>query len=126
MDENTADTREFLNLCSLFRHQKYEEAQLILEQADCRISINQTDALGNTLLHIAVQNGNKRLAKMCLRKGANINKQNQNGQTVLHFAFGFGFTALGEYLISKGGNDSLLNAEGLTCYEGLNRRQLLS
>lgn len=36
--------------------------------------------LGLTLLHVAAQNGNKRIAKLCLRKGADINKRNNSGQ----------------------------------------------
>ena len=43
---------------------------------------------------------------------------------MLHFAFGLGFTELGEYLIGKGANETIKNAEGLTCYEGLNGREL--
>ncbi|KAL7528461.1 hypothetical protein ACHAXR_002457 [Thalassiosira sp. AJA248-18] len=68
---------------------------------------------------IACQNGNKRIAKLCLRRGSQINNRNLNGNSCLHFAFGYGFDDLGEYLISKGADDSLTNSNDLTCYEGL-------
>ena len=83
------------------------------------LHIDAQDNAGNGLLAIACQNGNKRIAKLCLRRGANINQQNLAGQTCLHYCFSYGFEELAEYLMDKGANDSLLNAEGLTCYEGL-------
>lgn len=42
--------------------------------------IDYQNDLGLTLLHVAAQNGNKRIAKLCLRKGADVNKRNNNGQ----------------------------------------------
>lgn len=42
--------------------------------------IDYQDEMGLTLLHVAAQNGNKRVAKLCLRRGADINKRNNNGQ----------------------------------------------
>ena len=73
----------------------------------------------HSLLHVCAQNGNKRIAKLCLRRGASIATQNLNGQTVLHYCFSYGFSELGEYFITKGADDSVRNADGLTCYEGL-------
>lgn len=104
--------------------------------------------MGNTLLSIACQNNNKRIAKLCLRRGADINTQNVrlarslvsavagsvrltplsvcgmaqlNGQTVLHYCHEYGFHDLLDYLMDKGARDDILNADGLTCYEGLNK-----
>jgi len=61
------------------------------------ISADVRDEYGNTLLTIAAQNGNKRIAKICLRRGCKINAQNFRGQTALHYAFAFGcaFQGLG-------------------------------
>ncbi|CAM9963332.1 unnamed protein product [Ectocarpus sp. 6 AP-2014] len=86
------------------------------------------DSNGNTLLLLAAQQGNKRIAKFLLRKGATMNLQNMDGHTVLHFCYSHGHQArkngsaaadLANYLKAKGADDSLLNSEGLTCYEGL-------
>jgi len=109
--------RAFASLCTMCRHGKHREAEDLLDQLNDKLSIDFCDEAGNTLLMIASQNGNKRVAKLCLRRGAQINKQNLNGNTCLHFAFGYGFGGLAEYLISKGADPSLVNSNGLTCYE---------
>ena len=69
------------------------------------LALNELDQNGNSILHIACQNGLKRIAKLALRSGAEINLQNSNGNTPLHFCFGLSFgETLGTYLISKGAN----------------------
>jgi len=72
---------------------------------------------GNTLLHVACQNGSKNIAKTCLRNGANMNLQNNRGRTPLHHCILYGFSALAEYLVSKGANDAIVDMDGYTCYE---------
>jgi hypothetical protein len=115
---------EFKRLCSLCRHGKFVEVEQMLNRPDWNVPVNHQDPRGNCLLHIAAQNGNRRLVKLCLRRGADINIQNLNGQTPLHFAFGFGFSDVGEYLVMKGGDDTIRNRDGLTCYEGLGASEL--
>ena len=110
---------DFAQMESWARHGKYREIEDAMNQPDWSLPIDFQDEIGNTLLHLAAQNGNKRIAKLCLRRGASIGIQNLNGQTVLHYCFSYGFTELGEYFISKGADDSVRNADGLTCYEGL-------
>ena len=112
--------QDFAELCSYVRHGKYREVEEKMNEPDWTLPIDYPDAVGNTLLMVSCQNGNKRIAKLCLRRGAELNKQNINGQGCLHYAFGYGFEDLGEYLIEKGADDSLKNADNLTCYEGLN------
>ena len=41
--------------------------------------INKIDEYGNTLLHIAAQNGDLRIAKYLVQKGANPDHQNKHG-----------------------------------------------
>jgi hypothetical protein len=115
---------EFKKLCSLCRHNKFVEVEEMLNHPDWNIPIDHQDENGNTLLHIACQNGSKRLVKLCLRAKADMNVQNLNGQTPLHFCYGYGFHELGDYLVSKGADDSLRNRDNLTCYEGLGAREL--
>lgn len=114
----------FNELASHARHGKYREIEDTMNQPDYNLPIDFQDDGGNTLLQIAAQNGNKRIAKLCLRRGATINKQNLAGQTVLHYAYGYGFQELFEYFISKGADDSLKNSDGLTCYEGLDMKDV--
>ena len=102
------------------RHGQYQAIEEKFDEPEWTVDIDAQDPSGATLLHIACQNGNRRIAKFCLRKGANINQPNLAGNTPLHFCFAYGFEDLGEYLMDKGGDDSVVNADGLTCYEGLN------
>ena len=84
--------------------------------------IDVQDEHGNTLLLLAAQQGNKRVVKALLRRGANIHAQNQQGNSVLHYCYEYGHVNLAEYLQGKGADDSLLNKHGLTCYEGLQQK----
>lgn len=111
-------------LFSWARHGKYDEINDFIADPDCNYPIDTKDALGNTLLSVAAQNGNKRIAKLCLRRGADINTQNLNGQTLLHYCMAYGHDQLSEYLMSKGCRDDVLNCDGLTCYEGLSLNNL--
>ncbi len=43
---------------------------------DQGVSVNTKDEYGNTILLIACQNGLQHMAKLALRRGANINSQN--------------------------------------------------
>jgi hypothetical protein len=115
----------FDKLCSLCRNGKCSEVEHMLDDTNVNISIDYQDLRkGNTLLHVACQNGNKKIIRLCLRRGARANIQNNKGQTPLHYAFAFGFKDVGEYLISKGADDSVCNFDSLTCYEGLGAGQL--
>jgi hypothetical protein len=122
--KNQLIAEEFRKLCSLCRHSKFTDAEDMLTRPDWNVPIDYQDELGNALLHIVCQNGNKRMVRLCLRRDANINMQNLNGQTPLHFAFGYGYSDVGEYLLSKGADDTILNKDKLTCYEGLGAREL--
>ena len=115
---------DFKKLCSLCRHSKFTDAEELVNQPDWTVPIDYQDEQGNTLLHIVAQNGNRRLVKLCIRRGANLNLQNLTGQTALHFAYGYGYAEVGDYLLSKGADDSIRNKDNLTCYEGLSARDL--
>ncbi|KAG3100317.1 hypothetical protein PI124_g16974 [Phytophthora idaei] len=115
------ESEQLDTLFSLCRHGKYDEVELLLNSPDWSIGIDAKDATGNTLLSVACQNNNKRIAKLCLRRGADIHTQNLNGQSLLHYCHEYGFHDLMEYLMEKGARDDLLNADGLTCYEGLSQ-----
>jgi len=115
---------DFEKVCSLCRHGKFSEVETLVNQPDWNVPIDYQNDMGNTLLHTVAQNGNRRLIKLCMRRGADLNQQNLTGQTALHFAFGYGYTEAGEYLVKKGANDSIKNKDGLTCYEGLGGHEL--
>jgi hypothetical protein len=115
---------DFKKVCSLCRHSKFSDVEDLMNHPDWSLSMDYQDNAGNTLLHVAAQNGNKRMIKLCIRRGADLNIQNLNGQTALHFAYAYGYADVGQYLIDKGANDSIVNKDGLTCFEGLSAQEI--
>lgn len=81
--------------------------------------VNKTDEHGNTMLMLAAQNGNMKICKYLLAKGANPNHQNHYGQTPAHFAIAYRFFDLSTYLFENGADDTMENKYGLTPYDGL-------
>jgi len=98
------------------------ELEIVLEKNI--INVETRDNFGNSLLHLSCQQGNKRMAKFLLRRGANIKTQNNVGNSVLHHCHIYSHNDLAEYLLSKGADDSLINAQGCTCYEGLTQDEV--
>jgi hypothetical protein len=117
--EGNREETLFEELKSYVRHGKYEELEDVITSPDYTMDIDHKDRSGNTLLLCAAQNGNKRIIKLMLRRGANINESNVGGNTALHYCYAYKFESLATYLMSKGADDSMVNAVGLTCYEGL-------
>lgn len=81
--------------------------------------INKYDEYGNTMLSLACQNGNVKVCKYLISKGANPNHQNKQGQSPGHFAIAYKFFDLSSWLFENGGDDTLMNKAGLTPYDGL-------
>jgi hypothetical protein len=81
--------------------------------------VNKMDEFGNTMLSLACQNGNVKIAKYLVSKGANPNHQNKLGQTPSHFAIAYKFFDMSQWLFENGADDTLMNKDGLTCYDGL-------
>jgi ankyrin repeat protein len=96
------ESQQLEAIMSLCRHGKYDEVEVVrflgwevdacvwcgliniallsmpqmLNSPDWTLNIDAMDATGNTLLSVACQNNNKRISKLCLRRGADINTQN--------------------------------------------------
>ena len=88
--------------------------------------LNKCDVHGNTIFHVAAQNGATKIAKQLIAKGANPNHQNKEGQTPGHFAIAYQFFDFASWLFddsSNGGkaSDGLTNIYGLGVYDGLGR-----
>lgn len=69
---------------SYARHGRCEEMERLFSKG---LPVDVRDAYGSTVLIIACQNGNKRVAKAVLRRGANINARNHKGNTPLHYCY---------------------------------------
>lgn len=61
------------DIFSATRHNRMDSVTYMLDQG---VSVNAKDEFGNAILSIACQNGLKRMAKLALRRGANINSRN--------------------------------------------------
>ena len=84
--------------------------------------LNQTLDHGNTLMHIAAQNGNVKIAKLLQKYGANVNHQNKYGHTPGHFAVAYTFYDFASWLFDPdggGADDTLENMYSLGPYDGL-------
>lgn len=89
---------------------------------DSAFHLSKYDEHGNTLMHVAAQNGNLRIAKLLMAKGANPNHQNKQGQTPGHFAVAYQFYDFASWLFDAeggAGNDLFVNVHGLGPYDGL-------
>lgn len=81
--------------------------------------LNKVDDFGNTLLSYACQNGNMKICKYLVAKGANMDHQNNAGQTPAHFAIAFKFFDLSTWMFENGADDTIHNKFGLSPYDGL-------
>jgi len=136
------------DMASWVRHNKYKKLSKALEQMAPRkfdrtyikvqyveefgtqyidsyereFHLNQPVDHGNTLMHIASQNGNLKLAKLLQRYGANVDHQNFQGQTPGHFALAYTFYDFSSWLFDPGfggADDTLVNIFHLGPYDGL-------
>lgn len=69
---------------SYARHGRCEEIERLFAKG---LPVDVRNDHGNTVLIVACQNGNKRVAKAVLRRGANINARNHRGNTPLHYCY---------------------------------------
>jgi hypothetical protein len=105
------------DIFSYARHGRCADIERLLDKG---IPLNVRDEYGNTILTIACQNGNKKVAKLVLRRGADINARNHKGNTPLHYCFHYGYgDTLGQYLMEKGANSSIRNNAGRPCWDGV-------
>jgi len=112
----TKDPFDIKTIFSQTRHGHHKEVEKALIAG---FNPQSEDAFGNSLFHVACQNGNKRIAKLAAKYGADMDAINSKGNTGLHFLFSFGYPDVAEYFIEKGANDQIKNASGMTCREGL-------
>jgi len=91
-----------------------------LEAAFSKISSpDEQDHTGNTLLHVACQNGNKKAARFLLKHGVPVGAQNKKLQTPLHYCYAYKYVEVAAYLEGKQAPTDAKNAFGLTPRECL-------
>jgi hypothetical protein len=98
---------------SCVRHNRFEDLKALVEE-DVSIVDSVDDNTGNSLLHVAVTNNNKRIAKLLLKVGASIELRNKKGDTPLHIACRLKYLELAQFLIANGADDSLRNIDNVS------------
>jgi len=102
---------------SFVRHNRYEAVEALVAQEN-DVLLAQDDN-GNSLLHVACQNNNRRIAKLLLKSGISVNEQNKRGNTALHYCSQYGFMQLADFLLAQGADDTIPNEAGLLPPQGL-------
>ena len=86
------------------------------------IDINQVLSEGNTLLILAVKEGNNQIVKFLCEYEADLNIQNNEGNTALHYALGKHFYSIADILTKYGAIEDILNSKGLTPWDCIERK----
>lgn len=101
---------------SAARHGHYRKVErCIVDGFDPRA----VDAYGNTLFHVACQNGSKRIGKLAIKYGGSLHAVNGKGNTGLHFLVAYGFRDLAQYFLSKGADPNMRNCDGRCARDGI-------
>ena len=87
-----------------------------------QLDINQILIEGNTLLIIAVKEGNYQIVKFLCEHNADINIQNNEGNTALHFAIGKHFYSIADLLTKYGAIEDIQNIRGHTPWDCIERK----
>mmetsp|Transcript_89864 Transcript_89864/g.159876 ORF Transcript_89864/g.159876 Transcript_89864/m.159876 type:complete len:250 (+) Transcript_89864:99-848(+) len=103
-------------VCSAARHGRHREVEEALKAGHDPC---YADPFGNSLFHVACQNGNKRIAKLAIKYGGHMDAENERGNTGLHFLFAYGYVDLAEYFIAKGASEHVRNEAGLLPRQGI-------
>lgn len=114
--ESAAVSVDRKQVFSAARHGKHKEVEASLASG---FDPCHADSFGNTLFHVACQNGNKRIAKLAIKYGGDMDCQNLKGNTGVHFLFSYGYADIGEYFIEKGASGCILNEVGNNPRQGI-------
>jgi len=77
-------------------------------------TVRQTDGVGSTMLHIAIQDGriDTRILGNILDQNANVNTRNRDGDTPLHIAARMNRRDAGAYILTRGADVFSANSAG--------------
>eukprot|EP00928_Gymnodinium_smaydae_P095095 TRINITY_DN811_c0_g1_i1.p1 TRINITY_DN811_c0_g1~~TRINITY_DN811_c0_g1_i1.p1 ORF type:complete len:1218 (+),score=283.26 TRINITY_DN811_c0_g1_i1:59-3712(+) len=104
---------------SFVRHNHYESVEALIQQ-NMEVT-GAKDEAGNSLLHIACQNNNRRIAKLLLASRIDVNDQNRRGNTALHYCYQYDFNALIELLTAYSADETIQNDAGFYPSQGIGR-----
>lgn len=79
-----------------------------------QIDVNYKNTSGQSLLHLAMQGGNKELVEYLIAKGANLNAKDKSGNTILHSAAIEGNHEMIKFLLDLGADIKAKDNQGNT------------
>ncbi len=85
------------------------------------IDINQIVLEGNTLLLLAVREGNYQITKFLCEENADVNIQNNEGNSALHYALSGKNYVIADFLKKYGAREDLYNKYGLSPWDCIYR-----
>ena len=107
----------YLQLMKAIYNGKYKIFTNYYNQSKKIIDINQILIEGNTLLLLAVKEGNYQITKFLCEEGADVNVQNADGNSALHYAIGKQFYSIADILTTHGAMEDLINLKGFTPWD---------
>ena len=117
-EEEQEDTRSPIE--KAFSYTRWNRMAELLSLFDRKgIDIDARNEHGNTMLHIACQNGHFSIVEILCGKGADLDAQNGTGQTAMHFSRYYDYHRIFNYLRQQGARNDIVNHAGRTCYDGL-------
>lgn len=99
----------FLSACQT---SDYDEIERILSDTDNKKIINYANSDGLTALHQASIDGNIKMIKYLLEKGADINVTDNEGWNCLHASASCGYVEIARYLVDQGINIAEVTCDG--------------
>lgn len=115
----------FDDLLEAISKNKISDIETMYEHGNDIFVLDSSDVSNNTLLHIAVMNGNRETAEFLIRKGIDVNSANANKETPLHHAVAIKnqkkAVEMVELMISKGADPYLKDNLGDTPVEKAKR-----
>ena len=107
----------YLQLIKALFDGKFKVFKNIYTNNKAFIDINQILIDGNTLLIMAVKEGNYQITKFLCEEQADVNIQNVDGNTALHYAIGKQFYSIADILTMHGAKEDLVNLRGLSPWD---------
>lgn len=116
---------EYADLLEAVTKGKNSDIQTMYEHGNDIFALDKTDSSDNTLLHVAVRNGNLETVELLIRLGINGNALNKNHETPLHHAVSLKeeekALQIIEFMLMKGSNPTLKDKLGDTPIEKAKR-----
>ena len=92
----------------LAKENRFPELEKFLTEDDPE-AVKLVDRNRNTLLHVASENGHKKLVNLLIDMGSDLNAQNLAGNTSLHLATQLKLYEIQNLLIERGASESIRN-----------------